>query len=168
LADGAAVVLIYVFPQIVTWLPAQMRGIEQRAATAEQVSAALSEQKRLRSQKLGEILVVRQLISPEDLDAAIDEQARMPMVRIGEALTALGFITEAQLEEALQQQQFRPQRAAGRTAGARGMVIAQPTCRPRWRARWATRWSTCCSFRPRPTRCAAALRRGQRAWWPCR
>ncbi|MCA0239685.1 MAG: Flp pilus assembly complex ATPase component TadA [Proteobacteria bacterium] len=79
--------------------------IEQRAATAEQVSAALGEQQRLRNRKLGEILVVRQLISRQELEAAIDEQAHMPMVRIGQALTALGYITEAQLEQALQQQQ---------------------------------------------------------------
>ena len=79
--------------------------IEQRAATAEQVSAALGEQERLRSRKLGEILVVKQLISRQELEAAIEEQARMPMVRIGQALTALGYINEAQLEQALQQQQ---------------------------------------------------------------
>ncbi|MFT3816992.1 MAG: ATPase, T2SS/T4P/T4SS family [Rubrivivax sp.] len=79
--------------------------IEQRAATPEQVSAALGEQERLRSRKLGEILVVKQLISRQELEAAIEEQARMPMVRIGQALTALGYINEAQLEQALQQQQ---------------------------------------------------------------
>jgi type II secretory ATPase GspE/PulE/Tfp pilus assembly ATPase PilB-like protein len=79
--------------------------VDQRAATPEQVDAALNEQQRLRNQKLGEILVVKQLISPEELETAIEEQSRMPMVRIGQALTALGLITEAQLELALQQQQ---------------------------------------------------------------
>jgi hypothetical protein len=79
--------------------------VEQRAATAEQVDAALEVQHKLRNQKLGEILLVKQLISPDELEAAIEEQSRMPMVRIGQALTALGFITEAQLEQALQQQQ---------------------------------------------------------------
>jgi type II secretory ATPase GspE/PulE/Tfp pilus assembly ATPase PilB-like protein len=79
--------------------------IEQQAATAAQVSAALCEQDRLRQQKLGEILLVRQLITPQDLETAIEEQARMPMVRIGQALIALEMITEAQLEQALQQQQ---------------------------------------------------------------
>ena len=79
--------------------------IEQRAATAEQVNAALDKQSQLRGQKLGELLVIKQLITPDELVSAIDEQSRMPMVRIGQALTALGFITEAQLEQALQQQQ---------------------------------------------------------------
>ena len=79
--------------------------VEQHAATAEQVDAALEAQNKLRNQKLGEILLVKQLISPGELEAAIEEQSRMPMVRIGQALTALGFITEAQLEQALQQQQ---------------------------------------------------------------
>ena len=79
--------------------------VEQRAATAEQVGAALDRQQLLRNQKLGEMLIVKQLLSPAELSEAIEEQASMPMVRIGQALTALGYITESQLEQALQQQQ---------------------------------------------------------------
>ncbi|HLL20250.1 MAG TPA: ATPase, T2SS/T4P/T4SS family, partial [Rubrivivax sp.] len=65
---------------------------------------ALAEQETLRSRKLGDVLVVRQIITADELAAAVEEQARMPMVRIGQALTALGFVTEAQLAEALAQQ----------------------------------------------------------------
>jgi hypothetical protein len=64
--------------------------VEQQAATAEAVDAALAEQARLRERKLGEMLVVRKIIKPTDLVRAIEEQSRMPMVRIGEALMALG------------------------------------------------------------------------------
>jgi type II secretory ATPase GspE/PulE/Tfp pilus assembly ATPase PilB-like protein len=78
--------------------------IEQRAATAAQVSAALAEQQELRERKLGDLLIVREIINPEELNTAIEQQAKMPMVRIGEALVALGFITEPQLDEALAQQ----------------------------------------------------------------
>ncbi len=78
--------------------------VEQAAATADQVQAALEEQQQLRQRKLGDMMVVRQIITPDELGLAIEQQAKMPMVRIGEALTALGFITEVQLDEALQQQ----------------------------------------------------------------
>jgi type II secretory ATPase GspE/PulE/Tfp pilus assembly ATPase PilB-like protein len=75
--------------------------VEQQAATAEAVDAALAEQARLRERKLGEMLVVRKIIKPTDLVRAMEEQSRMPMVRIGEALMALGLISEPQLQDAL-------------------------------------------------------------------
>jgi type II secretory ATPase GspE/PulE/Tfp pilus assembly ATPase PilB-like protein len=78
--------------------------VEQKAATPEQVRAALNAQEQLRNQRLGEMLLVRQLITSKELNAAIESQARMPVVRIGQALKALGFINDAQLEEALGQQ----------------------------------------------------------------
>ncbi len=78
--------------------------VEQKAASPEQVKAALAQQEQLRDQKLGELLLVRQLIKPQELAAAIEEQSRMPMVRIGQALTALGYISERQLDQALLQQ----------------------------------------------------------------
>ena len=81
-------------------------------------SRRLQEQQQLRTQKLGEILLTKQIVSAEDLELAIIEQARMPMVRIGEALIALGFINNAQLEDGAVAAARGPQRAAGRTAGA--------------------------------------------------
>ncbi|HEY2927380.1 GspE/PulE family protein [Piscinibacter sp.] len=59
----------------------------------------------MRCQKLGDILVARQVVTPEQLFDALDQQATMPLVRIGDALISLGLITEAQLNEALAQQQ---------------------------------------------------------------
>ena len=78
--------------------------VAQKSATPAQVDAALTEQQRLRNQKLGEMLVVRRVITADELVNAIEEQAKMPMVRIGQALTALGLISEPQLEHALAQQ----------------------------------------------------------------
>lgn len=78
--------------------------VEEKLATAQQVTEALAEQEALRGQKLGDMLVVRQVITAEELAAAIEAQAKMPMVRIGEALKTLGFIDDAQLNEALEQQ----------------------------------------------------------------
>ncbi|HMN77637.1 MAG TPA: ATPase, T2SS/T4P/T4SS family [Burkholderiaceae bacterium] len=58
----------------------------------------------MRAQRLGEILVARQALTPEQLLEAIDKQASMPLVRIGDALLSLGFITQPQLDAALAQQ----------------------------------------------------------------
>ena len=43
----------------------------------------LAEQQELRNRKLGDMLVVRQIISHEELAAAIEQQTRMPLVRSG-------------------------------------------------------------------------------------
>ncbi len=53
---------------------------------------------------LGDILLVKQIITAEQLVEAIAQQSKMPMVRIGEALIALNFITQEQLEVALVKQ----------------------------------------------------------------
>ena len=78
--------------------------VEQHAATAEQVEAAVAAQVELRTRKLGELLLAQRVVAPEELMAAIEQQARMPVVRIGEALVALKLITEAHLKQALEQQ----------------------------------------------------------------
>lgn len=78
--------------------------VEQKAATAEDVSRAAAEQVTMRDRKIGDILLSRQVVTPEALLEALDKQASMPMIRIGEALTALGLITPEQLQDALRQQ----------------------------------------------------------------
>lgn len=78
--------------------------VEQQAATAEQVDAAVRDQQQLRKRRLGEILVTRQIVTADQLLAALDKQARMPMVRLGDALVALGHLTGDALHEALKQQ----------------------------------------------------------------
>ena len=83
--------------------------IEDVLVESDTVSAALIDeatqlQQQLRTQKLGEILLTRHIVTPEQLLGAIAEQSRMPLVRIGEALTTLGLIDQYQLDEALEQQ----------------------------------------------------------------
>ncbi|OBS30166.1 pilus assembly protein PilB [Tepidimonas fonticaldi] len=58
----------------------------------------------MRQRKLGDYLVIKEVVKPEQLLMALEEQHRMPLVRIGEALTALGFISPDQLQEALEKQ----------------------------------------------------------------
>ncbi len=77
---------------------------------------------KLRTQKLGDILLTKQIVSAEELEQAIIEQARMPMVRIGEALIALGFINNAQLEVALSQQREDRSVPLGELLVRRGLV----------------------------------------------
>ena len=83
--------------------------IEDVLVESDTVSAALIDeatqlQQQLRTQKLGDILLTRHIVTPEQLLGAIAEQSRMPLVRIGEALTTLGLIDQYQLDEALEQQ----------------------------------------------------------------
>ena len=78
--------------------------VQQKAASAEDVDRAASEQAALRERKIGDILLARDVLTPEHLVDALDKQSRMPMIRIGEALTTLGLVSPAQLEEALAQQ----------------------------------------------------------------
>ncbi|MGZ5187296.1 MAG: GspE/PulE family protein, partial [Caldimonas sp.] len=63
-------------------------------------------QDELRSKKIGDILVTKQIVTPDQLLEAIERQHKMPMVRIGEALLSLGMVNEAQLKDALEQQQL--------------------------------------------------------------
>ena len=107
--------------------PAHRRGAGRRrtARRRQQIEQAVDAQEELRTQKLGDILVTRQIVSPEQLLEAIERQAKMPMVRIGEALISLGMVTDAQLAGGAGAAAARPQRAAGRTAGAHGRGLAR-------------------------------------------
>jgi type II secretory ATPase GspE/PulE/Tfp pilus assembly ATPase PilB-like protein len=110
-ADAQAAVLRWFVPRAAfasadVGVPIGQALLDQESASPAQIQEALAEQQALRSRRLGDILVVRQIITADELAAAIARQARMPTVRIGAALTALGFITDAQLEDALVQQRL--------------------------------------------------------------
>ncbi len=96
--------------------------VEQQAATAEQIEAAVAQQAQLRTRKLGELLLAERIVAPEQLLAAIDQQARMPVVRIGEALVALELITAEQLAQALEQQKSDRSTPLGELLVRRGHV----------------------------------------------
>ena len=96
--------------------------VSQQLVTTGDVEDALSEQQRLRAQKLGDILLSRQIISREELVHAIDQQARVPMVRIGEALIALGMVTPQQLAEALARQRNDRNTPLGELLVRKGVV----------------------------------------------
>ncbi|WP_296499439.1 ATPase, T2SS/T4P/T4SS family [Rhodoferax sp.] len=78
--------------------------VAQRAVTQQQVEQAATEQKNLRSRKLGDHLVGNAIVTSEQLLVALDQQAKIPMIRVGEALTRLGYIDEEQLGQALEKQ----------------------------------------------------------------
>jgi type II secretory ATPase GspE/PulE/Tfp pilus assembly ATPase PilB-like protein len=91
----------------------------QRARDVEQ---GLEAQRRLRQQKLGDILVARQVVTRDQLLQALDKQARMPLVRLGEALVALGYVDEQQLEQSLRQLEVDRHRPLGEVLVQRGLV----------------------------------------------
>jgi type II secretory ATPase GspE/PulE/Tfp pilus assembly ATPase PilB-like protein len=78
--------------------------LKDQLVTPEQLHAAAVEQTSLRQRRVGDILVTQQIVTAEQLLQAIEQQARMPMVRIGEALLAMDLVTPEQLEQALVQQ----------------------------------------------------------------
>jgi type II secretory ATPase GspE/PulE/Tfp pilus assembly ATPase PilB-like protein len=78
--------------------------LKDELVTPEQLNAAAIEQTSLRQRRVGDILVNQQIVTAEQLLQAIEQQAKMPMVRIGEALLALELVTPEQLEHALVQQ----------------------------------------------------------------
>lgn len=78
--------------------------VKDQLVTPEQINAAAVEQTGLRQRRVGDILVEQQIVTAEQLLQAIEQQAKMPMVRIGEALLALELVTQDQLEQALVQQ----------------------------------------------------------------
>jgi type II secretory ATPase GspE/PulE/Tfp pilus assembly ATPase PilB-like protein len=96
--------------------------VEPHAAGAEEVGAALAEPQALRERKLGELLLVHQIVSAEELMPAVEQQAKMPMVRIGEALLTLGFITQAQLDDALELQREDRSVPLGELLVKRGVI----------------------------------------------
>ncbi|MGM9486443.1 GspE/PulE family protein [Ideonella sp. YS5] len=73
-------------------------------ASPAQIQAALSEQSRLREQRIGDMLMSHKVVTLEQMTQALEAQSRMPMVRVGEALIGLGFVTPGQLEDALAEQ----------------------------------------------------------------
>ena len=78
--------------------------VEQQALSAEEVERVAPQQEALRRRRLGDYLVLKEVVEPEQLLQALQEQQCMPLVRVGEALTALGFISEEQLQQALERQ----------------------------------------------------------------
>jgi type II secretory ATPase GspE/PulE/Tfp pilus assembly ATPase PilB-like protein len=78
--------------------------LKDQLVTPEQLSAAAVEQTGLRQRRVGDILVEQHIVTTDQLLRAIEQQAKMPMVRIGEALLALELVSPEQLEVALAQQ----------------------------------------------------------------
>ena len=99
------------------------KEVEQRDV---RLRAALKSQQ-IESGQLGEaasgdILVMKQIVSPDQLLEAIERQHKMPMVRIGEALLSLGMVNDAQLKDALVQQQLERSVPLGEVLVRMGVV----------------------------------------------
>ncbi|MCK7499098.1 MAG: hypothetical protein MZW92_57920 [Comamonadaceae bacterium] len=107
--------------------PAHRRGAGRaaRGHRPSRSSRRWPSSRRCAASKLGDMLLVRQIVTPEQLVAAIEQQARMPMVRIGEALIGAGLHHRGAARRGAGAAAQRPQRAAGRAAGAQGRGLAR-------------------------------------------
>ena len=82
-------------------------------------------QDEMRSQKIGDILVTKQIVSPEQLLEAIERSTRCRWCASARRCCRSAWSAEEQLEEALVAAAARPQRAARRGAGAHGHRLAR-------------------------------------------
>jgi len=96
--------------------------VEQKIASAEQIEAALEQQRKLRAQRLGDLLTEHQVVTPEELSAAMQHTSARPILRLGEALTELGLLTEKELDGALEQQKGQRKKPLGELLIEMGVV----------------------------------------------
>jgi hypothetical protein len=84
----------------------------QTPISAHRLEAALERQHELRCQKLGALLVERELISAHDLRRALAVQAANPGEQLGHILVSMGLLTQAGLDRALAAQRWNRRWAA--------------------------------------------------------
>jgi hypothetical protein len=96
--------------------------VDQDSASPEQIRQALAEQEVLRNRKLGDMLVVRQIITPQELARPSSNSRACRWCASAKHSPTLGFITEAQLEDALVQQRHDRSVPLGELLVTRGMV----------------------------------------------
>lgn len=78
--------------------------VEKQVVSREAIEAALKRQETLRSERIGECLIADDAIDQDQLTIALHHQQSSPPIKIGEALRQLELITEPQLQEALTRQ----------------------------------------------------------------
>ena len=127
--------------------------VEQASVTPQQVAQAIGMQNEMRSQKLGDILLMRQIGVAGT--AARGHRAPGPHAhgahRRGAGVAGHGQRC-AQLKEALGQQEHDRSVPLGELLVRMGVVCRAPTCRWHSLARWATHWSIWTPSRPRSRR----------------
>ena len=75
--------------------------VTQNIVSAADVTHAVTQQTKLRKERIGNYLAEHAILSPEDLLRALSEQGKRPNARIGDILIEAGMITHEQLKSAL-------------------------------------------------------------------
>ena len=78
--------------------------VEQKAASAAAVDAALARQRELRERRIGEYLLNDNLVAHDQLEEALLRQKTLRHLRLGDALVQQKIITEAERDAALERQ----------------------------------------------------------------
>jgi type II secretory ATPase GspE/PulE/Tfp pilus assembly ATPase PilB-like protein len=90
------------------------------------LDSALAEQKRLREQRLGDILVEKTKLSTEKLEDTLAKAKKIPRhygnVRVGDILVEAGLVTTQQVEEALTAQASNKRKRVGAILMERGLI----------------------------------------------
>ncbi len=92
----------------------------------QELEAALAEQKRLREQRLGEILVEKTPLPAEKVEATLAASQKLPKrfsnAKVGEILIEAGLVTAKQVEAALATQSTNKRRRIGAILIERGLI----------------------------------------------
>jgi len=76
--------------------------MERNLVTPESVDSALREQLLLRNHRLGEYLTENRIVSHEQLSTALERQRSQPGQKLGETLVGLGYLSAAELQQVLE------------------------------------------------------------------
>lgn len=93
--------------------------------STEELAAALADQKKLRSRRLGEIISEQNEIKQEKVDQAIHKvrtDHRYSQVRVGDILVEAGMVTKKQVEEALASQEKGKRKRIGTILVEQGLI----------------------------------------------
>ena len=99
--------------------------LETNLVSPAALNSALHEQQQRREQRLGELLQKNQVITRDDLAAALKRQESMPVMRLGEALLQMEYITPEQLDAALEQQRTDRKKPLGQILVNAGAIDEQ-------------------------------------------
>ena len=75
--------------------------------TPEMLERAIQEQQKVRKEKIGQVLLKKQVITDEQLKQGIEKQKQQPGKRIGDILLEQGFVDRVQVDEALEAQKHQ-------------------------------------------------------------
>lgn len=99
--------------------------IEGNQVTQQEVEIVAADQKKSRSQPLGEYFRTKAIVTALELERALERQKKVPNMRLGEVLVSEKLIDEEQLQNALNAQKLNRTKQLGHMLVDRGLVSAE-------------------------------------------